>query len=126
MTKAAPVSAPLISKEAPAFASVGTASDANDSNYGTSWKGNPPWLAYDLSKAAYTIEANTGAGGMALNSNGNGTFAQTINKEKPGNFPIAEGGGIGSLLSSHGAANISTWLSVFPGKYVGLAYGTND
>ncbi|KNY26689.1 SGNH/GDSL hydrolase family protein [Pseudobacteroides cellulosolvens] len=66
------------------------------------------------------------AGGMAPNGTGTGTFAQMINKIKPGNFPIAEGGSARAILSSHGAANISTWLSVFPGKYVGLTYGTND
>ncbi|WP_152965972.1 hypothetical protein [Pseudobacteroides cellulosolvens] len=50
VSKAAHKPIPLISKGVPAFASVGTASDANDENYGTSWKGNPPgWLAYDLS-----------------------------------------------------------------------------
>jgi hypothetical protein len=47
---------PVISRGAPAFASSGTATDANDASYDTMWRSNettsaatPSWLAYDLS-----------------------------------------------------------------------------
>jgi acyl-CoA thioesterase-1 len=47
---------PLISRSKPAFASSGTASNANDANYDTIWRSSaaisastPAWLAYDLS-----------------------------------------------------------------------------
>jgi lysophospholipase L1-like esterase len=58
--------------------------------------------------------------------NGVGNFSQLINAARPSSFPAYEDGGIGGLLSTDGAKNINTWLSTFPGKYVGLSYGTND
>lgn len=64
------------------------------------------------------------AGGMAVS--GTNTFGQMINTARPGYYPIAECGGIGGIFSWNGAQYINTWLSVFPGKYVGIAYGTND
>lgn len=64
------------------------------------------------------------AGGMAVSDTN--TFGQMINAAKPGYYPIGECGGIGGIFSWHGAQYINTWLSVFPGKYVGIAYGTND
>jgi lysophospholipase L1-like esterase len=60
------------------------------------------------------------------NGNSIGTFAQLINQLRPGYFPAFEDGGIYGTKSSDGAANIATWLALFPGKYVGLNYGTND
>jgi lysophospholipase L1-like esterase len=41
-------------------------------------------------------------------------------------FPAVENGGINCAQTSDAVANIESWLSVFPGKYVGLSYGTND
>ena len=57
---------------------------------------------------------------------GTGNFAQLISAAKPAYFPAYEDGGIAGLLSADGAANIARWLQTFPGRYVGLAYGTND
>jgi hypothetical protein len=54
------------------------------------------------------------------------TFAELINTRSPDNFPAQESGGIGYLTSADGAKYIDTWLSLFPGRYVGLSYGTND
>jgi lysophospholipase L1-like esterase len=49
----APTSMKLISTNKPAFASFGTARDANDLDYDTKWwGGNSGWLAYDLSSEA--------------------------------------------------------------------------
>jgi lysophospholipase L1-like esterase len=46
----APTPMPLISRSKPAFASSGTASNANDADYSTYWMGSiPGTLAYDLS-----------------------------------------------------------------------------
>ncbi len=235
---AAPTALPVISRDVPAFSSSDVASNANDSNYSTAWRGMVPgWIAYNLSGVpsvqrsqivvawynsdtydydptiktqgsysmprAYTIEGNPAAGGssaptsgwvtlatvsdniyhsrqhlidfsgynwlrmnitqvnslsgntasinldvhnasqgvqddwifygdsitaggMVVNGSGSGTFAQMVNTAKPAYFPIAECGGVGSILSIHGAQNINKWLSVFPGKYVGLSFGTND
>lgn len=64
------------------------------------------------------------AGGMAVT--GTNTFGQMINTAKTGYYPIGECGGIGGIFSWQGAQYINNWLSVFPGKYVGIAYGTND
>jgi lysophospholipase L1-like esterase len=60
------------------------------------------------------------------NGNSNGTFAQMVNQLRPGYFPAFEDGGIYGTKSGDGAATIATWLGLFPGKYVGLNYGTND
>ena len=57
---------------------------------------------------------------------GTGNFAQLISAAKPAYFPAYEDGGIAGLLSADGAANLPRWLQTFPGRYVGLAYGTND
>jgi lysophospholipase L1-like esterase len=234
---AAPTAMPVISRGCPAYASVDVATNANDSDYGTTWRGNTPgWLAYDLSAVpaaqraqvvvawynpdtydydptikstgtygslnSYTLEANAAAGGgtsaptsgwvtLATVSNniyhsrqhvvnlsgynwvrlyvtsanasggnwvsinmdvhnanqgveddwifygdsitaggmtvGSGTtFAKLINASKSNYFPVAECGGTGSIFSTDGANKINTWLNVFPGKYVGIAFGTND
>lgn len=64
------------------------------------------------------------AGGLMVA--GDNTFAVIINKAKPGYFPVAECGGIAGAFSWQGAQYINSWLAVFPGKYVGIAYGTND
>ena len=53
-------------------------------------------------------------------------FSQLINTARPAYFPAYEDGGIGGLVSNDGATHINTWLSTFPGRFVGLAYGTND
>src|SRR4051812_34468871 len=55
-----------------------------------------------------------------------GSYSQLINAAQPGRFPAAEDGGIGYLLSADGASHLDTWLPLFPGHYVGLAFGTND
>ncbi|HEX3047348.1 MAG TPA: cellulose binding domain-containing protein [Bacillota bacterium] len=234
---AAPTPMPIISRGVPAYCSVDVASNANDSDYGTTWRGNTPgWLAYDLSGVpaaqrgqvlavwynpdtydydptilskgsygslnTYTIEGNAAAGGgtsaptsgwttlvtvsnniyhsrqhainltgynwIRLNvtsSNAGGgnwvsinfdvhnasqsvqdswifygdsitaggmtvasgtTFAKLINASKSNYFPAAECGGTGAIFSTDGANKINTWLSMFPGKYVGIAFGTND
>ncbi len=64
------------------------------------------------------------AGGM-MNCYGTG-FATYINQLDDRYFPVQENGGIGGIRSVDGAANIDRWLSYFPGKYVSIAYGTND
>jgi lysophospholipase L1-like esterase len=59
-------------------------------------------------------------------SGGTGTFAQMVNVANPSYFPVAECGGIGGLVSGDGVQYLENWLSIFPGTYVGLSYGTND
>jgi lysophospholipase L1-like esterase len=67
------------------------------------------------------------AGAMGLASlNGVLSFPQIINAQIPNKYPLQEGGGTGYLTSSDGAKYLNTWLGLFPGKYVGLSYGTND
>lgn len=53
-------------------------------------------------------------------------FAQLINERASQYFPAQESGGIGYLTSADAVNYINTWLQLFPGKYVGLSYGTND
>ncbi|MGN0580036.1 MAG: GDSL-type esterase/lipase family protein [Ruminococcus sp.] len=64
------------------------------------------------------------AGGMN-NCYGTG-FATYVNQLDSRYFPIQENGGIGGITSTDGRNNIDRWLSVYPGKYVSIAYGTND
>jgi lysophospholipase L1-like esterase len=67
------------------------------------------------------------AGGMLQTTQGDvPSFAQLINQKLPDHFPVQEGGGTGYLLSYDGTMHIDEWLDLFPGKYVGLSYGTND
>lgn len=54
------------------------------------------------------------------------SFAQLIHAQAPNNFPVQESGGIGGLTSAEGAKYMHEWLQLFPGKYVGVSYGTND
>ena len=54
------------------------------------------------------------------------TFAQLVNLRVPSHFPAQEGGGIGGLRSGDGARLVDIWLAAYPGRYVGLSYGTND
>lgn len=58
------------------------------------------------------------------------SIGELIHNRLPDHFPVQEDGGIG-YLTSYDPINpqhnyLKTWLSLFPGKYVGLSYGTND
>lgn len=64
------------------------------------------------------------AGGMN-NCYGTG-FATYVNRLDDRYFPIQENGGIGGITSTDGKENIDRWLSTFPGRFVSIAYGTND
>ena len=64
------------------------------------------------------------AGGMN-NCYGTG-FAIYLNQLDSRYFPVQENGGIGGITSTDGRNNIDRWLKTFPGKYVSIAYGTND
>ena len=55
-----------------------------------------------------------------------GSFADLVAARTGGRAPAFQDGGIGGLTSAQGAALVPGWLSSFPGRYVGLAYGTND
>lgn len=79
------------------------------------------WIFYGDSITQGGMNPQPLSGSTSIN-----TFAQEINANRSANFPVAEGGGIGGLLSGDGKNNINKWLALFPGKYVGLAYGTND
>ncbi len=64
------------------------------------------------------------AGGM-MNCYGS-SFAELVNAIADRYFPVQENGGIGGIFSTDGRNNIDRWLETFPGKYVSIAYGTND
>lgn len=88
--------------------------DVYDANYGTA----DDWIFFGDSITAGAMGHGT--------IDGVKNFAQLINAQEPSNFPAQEAGGIGFLTSAEGAKYINTWLKLFPGKYVGLSYGTND
>lgn len=71
------------------------------------------------------------AGSMShITAAGVPSFADLVHDQLPDQFPVEEDGGIGYLTSftpvdpQHNY--LQTWLSIFPGTYVGLSYGTND
>ena len=50
-----------------------------------------------------------------------------VHAKLPAYNPIWEGGGLGFMTARDGTAKLlPKWLPLFPGKYVCLAYGTND
>ncbi|HBT79363.1 MAG TPA: GDSL family lipase [Selenomonas sp.] len=55
-----------------------------------------------------------------------GPAGQLVNAANPAYYPVFEYGGTGSIKSKDGAKYIDSWLSVFPGHYVGVVLGTND
>lgn len=55
-----------------------------------------------------------------------GPSGQLVNAANSMYYPICECGGTGSITSQDGKEKIAEWLKVFPGHYVGLAFGTND
>lgn len=104
-----------------------TVSDGSDQNfdaafnmdvYDASGAVNDDWIFYGDSITA---------GGMAHYTVGEvASFAQLIHAKKPHNFPLQEDGGTSFLTSADGVKYINTWLPLFPGKYVGLSFGSND
>ncbi len=67
------------------------------------------------------------AGGMGHQTiNGVAAFAQLINTKAPNHYPVQENGGVAYLTSADGVNYLNTWLSLFPGKYVGLDFGIKE
>jgi lysophospholipase L1-like esterase len=64
--------------------------------------------------------------GSMHHAGGGGSFGQQINAKLPSRFPAQEAGSIGGTLSVDGKNTINTWLAMFSGQYVVMAYGTND
>jgi chitinase len=58
--------------------------------------------------------------------NGVISFPQLINAQQSANFPTEENGGIGYQTTASALTYIGKQLALFPGKYVGLSFGTND
>src|SRR5258708_6324428 len=67
------------------------------------------------------------AGAMGHQTTGGvAAFSQLINTQVPAHYPVEEAVGIGYLPITDGGKYLNTWLSLSPGKYAGLSYGTND
>jgi len=80
------------------------------------------WIIYGDSITQRGSDHDPNVGGLSIS----GTLPQLINAVKTSFFPAIEDGGIGGFSAADGAANIATWLPLFPGRFVGLAYGNND
>ena len=91
--------------------------DVHDASAGLS----DDWIFYGDSITEGAMPHNTYA-----NAGGTSTWAQLINAANPSYFPAFEAGAIGGTLSQDGVNHINTWLALFAGHYVGVAYGTND
>lgn len=88
--------------------------DVYDASQGT----DDDWIFYGGSIFAESLSHWTVGGVQA--------FQQLIKAQSPTNFPVQEDGGIATLTSGEGLTYLPQWLPMFPGKYVGLGYGTND
>ncbi|MEP6775979.1 MAG: SGNH/GDSL hydrolase family protein, partial [Chloroflexota bacterium] len=66
------------------------------------------------------------AAGLDHDPRGLGTFGQLINNSFPRYFPAEESGGVSFAQSGDGARLLPGWLSVFPGRFVVLSFGTTD
>ncbi|MBX4191246.1 MAG: hypothetical protein KW804_00375 [Candidatus Doudnabacteria bacterium] len=55
-----------------------------------------------------------------------GSYGSLINAQNSAYFPAATNAGFTFAKSSDAIPAMSRWLPLFPGKYVGLAFGTND
>lgn len=56
----------------------------------------------------------------------NFTIPIKINEQLSTHFPVQIDGGIVGASVADGVANFDDWIADFPGRYVGIAYGTND
>jgi hypothetical protein len=98
--------------------------DVHDASHGVS----DAWLFLGDSITAFALR-NDGAGIGAR------SFPELINAAKPAYFPASEGAGEGGwnsgtalhIPSPDGQGSLfDHWLSIFPGTFVCLSYGTND
>ena len=89
--------------------------DVHDASLGV----QDSWIFYGDSIAEEGI-AHSPVSGPGSN------FSQFVNAANSIYFPAFEDGGIGGTGAADGASHVNTWLPVFPGRYVGLAFGTND
>lgn len=86
-THPAPHPMPVISRNAPAFASSGNPSHANDSSYSTIWRSNgtmPQWIAYDISG----VPASQRARAVVFWDSGNYNYASDIRYNVLGEYSI--------------------------------------
>jgi hypothetical protein len=57
---------------------------------------------------------------------GTPSFPALIAAQVPGAYPVQEDAGIGGFTAADGQGHLPAWLANFPGRYVSLAFGTND
>src|SRR2546426_7651105 len=63
----------------------------------------------------------------AMGHDGSANFPQLINASNSAYFPAQENGGIGFMTTNDVVGSrFNTWLAAFSGRYVSIAYGTND
>ncbi|MBI2337970.1 SGNH/GDSL hydrolase family protein [Candidatus Daviesbacteria bacterium] len=54
------------------------------------------------------------------------SFASLISQAMPGYWPVVEDGGVASTNTDWAARNIPNFIQAFPGRFVGISFGTND
>jgi hypothetical protein len=88
------------------------------------------WLFLGDSITSHCMSNNEG--GM---SNADQSFPELVHAALPAFFPAAINGGMGGSktitnpapqVAGDAVNSIDTWLALFPGKFVGLSWGTND
>jgi lysophospholipase L1-like esterase len=96
----------------------GSSTNLNMDVYDISANVDDDWIIYGSSSPAEAMRHET--------INNVVSFSELINKVKSDHFPVQENGAISGLTTTDGVAHIDEWLSIFPGKYVGIALGAND
>jgi len=84
------------------------------------------WMFYGDSVTAEALRPVPGH--RDRNGHEVGTFAALVNASRPSHFPAQQNGGVGGLTLKYVVAEglLRKWLADYPGKYVALAFGTND
>ena len=108
-----------------------TVSDGSPENYSARLNMDVYDANYALNDDLITFGDSITAGAMDHYTTDNvPPFANLVEEQVSDHFPIQEDGGIGGVTSDLPIDPqhhyLQTWLSIFPGKYVGLSYGTND
>jgi hypothetical protein len=65
-------------------------------------------------------------GAMTHEERGDKNFSQIIDSVTEENFPAYQDGAVAGWTTNDAVDSVPGWIENFPGRYVGIAYGTND
>jgi lysophospholipase L1-like esterase len=65
-------------------------------------------------------------GAMSHEERGDKNFSQIIDSATEENFPLYQDGAVAGWTTNDAVDSVPGWIETFQGRYVGIAYGTND